>query len=215
MTKKIISSPFPTAGYAVVIGAAGTAGVADAGAGGDGGDTTFTGGSGANVAALVAKGGKGAGGDGIGGIGQLGSGGDFNIPGRDGAPGVYILDHADNTYQNPGAGGNGGASIFGGGGRGGFQAGGRDGSGYGSGGGGGGRVAGNNKQGGAGAPGICVVKELISRPTVKKKLISGTPRVPEVGDLVLLAQHLGSTELPKCIGVLQSFGFAGYDAGLE
>jgi hypothetical protein len=213
---KRISAPFPVAGYAVVIGAAGVGGTADAGAGANGGATTFIGGTGANAANISAGGGFGADGTGAGGDGAtVVTGGDFNLQGRDGNTGQYTLDRDTNTYQSPGGGGVGGSSPYGGGGRGGFQASGRPAKGYGAGGGGGGRIAGNNKPGGIGTAGICIVKEYRQIPVVQKKFVTATPHVPERGEYVLVAHHFGSRELPKCLGALRSTGFQQYDPGLE
>jgi Glycine-rich domain len=206
-----ISEPFPVAGYAIVIGAGGTAGLANGGLGGDGGATTFIG-TGVN---LVANGGKGATGTGDAGAGGSGSGADFSIDGEAGHPGVYTMDHLDNTDIDPGTGGNGGSSRYGAGGRGGFQIAGKNGKLYGSGGGGGGRVIANNSAGGSGSAGLVIVKEARQLPVVQKKFVTATPHVPQVGEYALVAHHLGSRELPKCIGVLQSTGFAAYDPGLE
>jgi len=214
-TTKRISAPFPAAGYAVTIGNGGAGGSGGGVAGSDGGNTKFVGGSGANAANMQGGGGNGATGTGTAGTGGTATGGDFNIPGRDGSPGQYRMDHADNTYQDPGGGGTGGSSPYGGGGGGGFQVVGRAATGYGSGGGGGGKATGSNPGGGAGSAGIVLVKEYRQIPVVRKKFTTATPRVPEVGEYVLVAHHLGSRELPKCLGTLQSVGFAGYDPGLE
>ena len=209
--KKRISKPLAgwPVNYPYVCGAAGSGG-ATSSSGNDGtAATTF--GSPATVTANPGTGGK-ATNDNTGGVGGNATGGDLNLGGGDGAVGAYVISGGVLV----GGGGSGGSSRLGNGGRGGNQGQGRGGRLYGGGGGGGGRTdSGNNNAGGSGADGGIVVEQFLAKTVVKKKLITGTPRVPEIGDLVLLAQHLGSRELPKCIGVLQSFGFAGYDAGLE
>jgi hypothetical protein len=48
-----------------------------------------------------------------------------------------------------------------------------------------------------------VRKSKVPRGTVKELDVL----VPNVGDTVLIARHLGSRSLPKCIGVMQSHNF--------
>ncbi len=94
----------------ITVGAGGAAGASAGGNGGAGVNSVFKG--------LTGVGGPGGGGAGTGrgGIGVIATGGDINIIGGDGTPGVQ---HAEDTLSQTSAGGSGGSSYFGGAGAGG------------------------------------------------------------------------------------------------
>lgn len=194
--KKKISNP--AASYAVVVGTGGNGGNTSGTNGSNGsGATTFS-----TLSAGAGHGGTGgATAVGAGGAGGAASGGDIYMSGGEGSPGAS------------GSGGSGAASYFGAGSGGGTPGTAGNAAGVKGAGGGGGGTGG--RIGGAAADGLCVVTAHILKKVVRKKLVSATPQVPEVGDLVLIAHHLGSRELPKCLGILNSVGFANFDAGLE
>jgi hypothetical protein len=152
----------------VTIGNAGTAGTTAGADGGVGGDTTFG-------ALMTAPGGVGGVGSGTaaqnvdataGGAGGVPTGGDVNIEGGDGDNGIAVIFAGDVGFAS---GGNGGASYWGGGGRGGAVTGstgtteaGRAGTAYGSGGGGGANIETTaGVAGGAGKAGVIVIYEYI------------------------------------------------------
>lgn len=198
---------WPTAGYSYSVGAGGAAGAA-ASNGSAGGNTTFGTGP-----VFTASGGDRGRTDSTGGFGGAATGGDLNIEGGDGGTSVYVIVAGVLT---PGNGALGGSSRLGGGGKGGVQAAGQAGNLYGGGGGGGGKAdGGSDFAGGAGAAGILIFEETQVTHIVQKKYISATPRVPEVGELVLVMHMLGSKELPFCVGSLKSYGFSQFDPGLE
>ena len=131
-------------------GSGGSGGGLGGGAGTGGGTTTFGG-------SLSCTGGIAAGAP-VGGVGGNGTGGDVNIEGGDGHQG---FDGRTTTQYSPG--GTGGASYFGGGGKGGYVATGDAGSAYGSGGGGGGISAANFTGAGGGAGGY--LRKTITSPS--------------------------------------------------
>lgn len=87
----------------------------------------------------------------------LGAGGDINISGSSGAPGIF----ATTTATESGQGGNGGNSFYGGGGKGAESSGNAGGNGriYGGGGGGGAGNGGGSSSGGSGFEGIVIITE--------------------------------------------------------
>lgn len=196
---KKISNPAAT--YAVVVGTGGAGGNSSGGNGSDGsGPTTFS--------TLSAS------------AGNHGWGGGSSIPGGGAAPSESTggdFNGGGGPGQTAGSGaswGGGGGSSHVAGGAAGATNGvtGYNSNGYGAGGGGGGL---GGRAGGHGGDGVCIVHAHTVKTVVRKKLVSATPQVPEIGDLVLIAHHLGSRELPKCLGILNSVGFANFDAGLE
>lgn len=157
------------ASQTVTIGAAGSAGSTAGGNGGAGGNTTFG-------ALHTANGGSGGVGTGNatstnvlcdGGAGGTPSGGLLDIPGGAGFASGTLRDDGNSLFQANG--GNGGPSLWGGGGKGGLvtsasttQAG-SAGAAWGSGGGGGAnRDVAAGIAGGAGKAGVCVVLELVA-----------------------------------------------------
>lgn len=153
----IFSAATIGASQAVTIGAAGTGGANTGGNGGAGGDSTLGAlltGSGGAAGSGTLNGVSGAG------VGGAASSGSVNITGGSGTNGIYVTSVV-------GVGGNGGASFWGGGGKGSLSGDGESeagaaGAAFGSG--GGGASARNNSSGsagGAGKAGVCVIIEFV------------------------------------------------------
>lgn len=164
--RKIFDAATIGSAQPVVIGVGGTP--VNGGNGNNGNASTFgsfltCNGGGGGIVGQSSSGGVGS--VGLGGASPIASGGDINIPGAAGDFGMSIVVGASANFSALACGGNGGASMFSGVARSPVGAGGQNGNpGLLYGGGGSGAVCvyfNGPNQGGAGAPGVCVITEFI------------------------------------------------------